>query len=76
MKRSKQTTTVEKFLSFIKRADNFGERKTFHIEGQTTYKSFLGATITISIVSFLFIVFLMKFISLVNRDEYKFYEII
>ena len=71
-----QPTTGQKLLAIIKRADNFGESKTFHIDGQTTFKSFPGACISIVIASLLFVVFLMKSISLVNREEFQFYEII
>ena len=72
----KTTTLTSKFVQMYRSADFFGEEKSFHIKGESSFKSISGASISILLRILMFTILIKKTIDLVTRVDYQFYEIV
>ena len=57
-------------------ADFFGEEKSFHIKGESSFKSISGASISILLRILMLTILIKKTIDLVTKVDYQFYEIV
>ena len=71
-----KSTTTGRFTQMYRSADFFGEEKSFHIKGESSFKSISGASISILLRILMFTILIKKTIDLVTRVDYQFYEIV
>ena len=71
----KRETLPQKVARSFMQADNFGQSRTFTINGSDKYHSVPGACITILMKLLIFLFCIQRLIMLWNRDFFIFYDI-
>ena len=62
---------MSKFLSFLKSQDVFGEPVTLNYNGESTYKTWIGALVTLILKSFILVFATTEIIGLFNYKDPK-----
>ena len=62
---------MSKFLNFLKAQDVFGEPVTLNYEGESTYKTWIGALVTLALKCFILVFATTEIIKLANYEDAK-----
>ena len=60
---------MSKFMNFLKAQDVFGEPVTLNYQGESTYKTWLGALVTLALKIFILIFATTEVIKLANYED-------
>ena len=72
--KTKKKSSLQKFAHFFKQADQFGETKSFSINGSDSYQSYCGSLLSLVIFGILMTYAIMKGIILLKKEDFKVQE--